>query len=107
MRNYTKSVGITANSVRYEIFRVLQKCTFVRCHRRVPLQPPCVITTYPHLTVFEVNSNKIPKSLEMDAISFQKVDTSLHICTVSKATFKLRPIYQREKTPIAIEQEAG
>jgi len=43
----------------------------------------------------------------MDAISFQNVDISLHVCTMSKASFKLRPIYHREMTLIPIEQEAG
>jgi len=43
----------------------------------------------------------------MNAISFQNVNTSLHVCTESKVSFKLRPVYHREGTPIPTEQEAG
>jgi len=50
--------------------------------------------------------DKIPQSLKLDATSFQNFDTSLHVCAVSKASFKVRPIYHQERTPIPIEQEA-
>jgi len=43
----------------------------------------------------------------MEAISFRNVDTRLHVGTVSKTSFKLRPIYHWERTLIPTEQEAG